>query len=174
MRHTFLLIFLGGLFAGSASAQSADDVHVTPFEIGTAISYDLQRRGTADQPGGAGIVVSADGNVNPYVAVAAQIAESPRMRTVLAGGRVSTGFFREGAGGPGRFFAELLAGSSHGQATGEGTAVQLGGGADVLVVRRGLSLHWALDSLFTPGARHDFAGARISIGVVVGPRIRHG
>jgi hypothetical protein len=174
MRHVFLLMLLAGPLAGSAAAQSAVDVDVPPLEVGAAFSYDLQRKGTADLRGGAGAIVSVDGNINPYVAVAAQIAESPRMRTVMAGGRVSTSFFREGAGGPGRFFADLLAGTRDGQATGGGATVQLGVGADVLVVGRGLSLHWALDYLWAPGARHDFAGGRIAIGLVAGPRIRHG
>ena len=94
------------------------------------------------------------------------------MRSVMAGARLSTGFFREGRGGPGRFFAQLLAGSRHGGVAGSGAALQAGVGADVIVVPRGLSLRWALDYLFTPGERHHVVGSRFAVGLVVGPRVK--
>jgi len=172
MRHFLALVWLAAPLAGSAAAQSAADVHLPPIEIATAFSYDVQRDGTADLPGGPGMAVGVDGNVNDHFAIGTQLTQSPRMRTVMAGARVSTGFFREGPGGPGRFFADLLVGSRQGNAAGTGAAIQLGVGADVLVVRRGLSLHWALDYLFMPGEGHDFAGARVAVGIVAGPRIR--
>jgi hypothetical protein len=172
MRSLWLLFLLAGPLAGSAAAQPANDVHVPPIEIATALTYDLQRDGTADLPGGPGAIVAVGANLNAYVAFVTQLADSPRMRTTLAGGRVSTGFYRDGPGGPGRFYAELLAGPRQSRFVGSGAAVQAGAGADALVVPRGLSLHLALDYLFTPGARHDFAGGRVSVGVVVGPRLK--
>ena len=172
MRRLFLLLLLIAPCAHPATAQPAPDVDVPPVEIAAAFSYDLQRQGTADLPGGPGPVVAVAGNLNNHVALVTQLAGSSRMRTAMAGGRLSTAFYRDGPGGPGRFFAELLAGSRHAGFAGSGTAVQLGAGADALVVPRGLSLHLALDCLFTPGAPHDFAGGRVSIGLVAGPRVK--
>lgn len=157
--------------AGPVLAQPTPDVHVPPVEITTSISFDLQRKGTADLPGGVGTVVGFDGNLNDHVAVATELSDSPRMRSVMAGARVSTGYYYDGPGGPARFFAEALAGAHQPPAGTSGATILLGGGADVLVVRRGVSLHWALDYLFFPDAPHDFAGGRFSIGIVVGPRI---
>jgi hypothetical protein len=172
MRHLRAAIFLIVACAARAAAQSPGDVRVPPLELTTAFSYDLQRHGTADLPGGPGALVAVDGNLDDHVAVAAQAAGSSRLRTVMAGARFSTAFFHEGRGGPGRVFAQLLAGSRHGGVTGSGAALQAGVGADVIVERRGLSLHWALDYLFTPGEPHDFAGGRFSVGLVVGPHVR--
>src|SRR5215510_1914660 len=106
MRALAFVLLLAGPLAGVASAQSAYDVKVPPIELGTAFSYDLQRDGTADLPGGAGVIVAVDGNLNDYVAIATELSESPRMRAVMAGGRLSSGFFREGRGLPGRFFID--------------------------------------------------------------------
>lgn len=170
MRHLFLFVFLLGPLAGDARAQPATDVHVPAIEIGTALSYDIQRNGTADLTGGAGAIVAVSGNVTDHLAIATQLGDSPRMRTAMAGGRVSTGFYRDGPGGPGRFFAEVLAGRHDRHGAGDGTVIQVGAGADVLVAPRGVSLHWAIDYLFIPDARTDFAGARVSVGFVVGPR----
>jgi hypothetical protein len=171
MRELAFVLLLAGPLTGVASAQSASDVHVPAIEIATAFSYDLQRDGTADLPGGAGAIVAVSGNLNDHVAIVTQLADSPRMQAMMAGGRVSTGFYREGPGGPGRFFAELLAGPRRGGVSGSGSAIQLGVGSDALIVPRGLSLHLALDYLFLPGARHDFAGGRVSVGLVVGPHV---
>jgi hypothetical protein len=170
MRQLVLSTLLLGSLASSAAGQSAADVHVPPIEMATSFTYDLHRDGTADLPGGLGAMVTVAANINPYVAILTQASGSPRMDTVMAGARVGTGFYRDGAGGPGRFFAALLAGPRHGGVAGSGAVIQLGAGADALIVPRGLSLHLALDYLFTPGARHDFAGGRVSIGVVAGPR----
>lgn len=172
MRSLLLFVFLAGPFTGAAAAQSATDVHVPAIEFCSALSYDVRRDGTADQPGGAGAIVALVRNVNEHLALAAQLSGSPRVGAAMAGGRISTGFFREGAGLPGRFFAEALAGGGRGQVSGDGAVLQLGAGADALVVRRGVSLHWAIDYLFMPHARTDFAGARVSVGFVVGPRIK--
>jgi len=169
----FLLV-LSTAPASIANAQSAADVHLPPITIGTAISYDLARKGTADVPGGAGALVTLDGNVNRYVAVVAEMAGSPRMRSIMAGGRLSTPYFREGAEPrpSGRFFVDALAGRTSGGLVAPGAVVQVGVGADILVVPRGLALRWALDYLFMPSARHDFAGGRFSVGIVVGPRVK--
>lgn len=172
MRRIPVVVLLLLACAAPAPAQTAGGVRVPPIELTTAFSYDVQRKGTADLPGGPGTIVAVDGNLDEHVAIAAQFAESPRMRTAMAGARLSTAFFREGRGGPGRFFAQLLAGSRCGWTAGDGAAVQAGIGADVIVAPRGLSLHWALDYLFTPGERHDFAGARFAIGLVAGPHLK--
>src|SRR3954469_24580702 len=107
-----LIVTASGSLASAASAQSAEDVHLPPITVGTAVSYDLARRGTSDVPGGAGAIVTIDGNVNRRVAIVTELAGSPRMRSIMAGGRFSTPYFREGAEPriPGRFFAETLAG----------------------------------------------------------------
>jgi len=174
MRLLACLLFCTGSFAATAVAQPARDITLTPVEIAAAFSYDIR----GDQPSatdrGAGGIVSVSGNVNDHVAVTAEFAASSRMTSIAAGPRVSTGFYRDGAGNiPGRFFATALIGR-HGGSGGAppGTAIQVGAGADVLVVRRGLSLHWALDYLFTPGSRDDLSGARVSVGIVVGPHRR--
>lgn len=172
MRQLVFALFLLGPLAGIASAQPAADVRIPPFEVSTAFSYDLQRQGTADLPGGAGAVVAVDGNLTDYVAIATEVAQSPRMRAVLAGGRLSTGYFREGRGFPGRFFITALGGVHEGAVNTGRATFQIGGGADVIVVPRGVSLHWALDYQFMPGAAHEFVGGRFSVGIVVGPRLR--
>ncbi len=171
MRCLLLLALLAGPLTGAAAAQPAADVHLPPIEIGTAFSYDVHRDGTADLPGGPGAVILVDGNVNGHLAVAGQMSDSPRMRAAMAGARVSTGYFNEGPGGPGRFFLQVLAGAQEGPAGGR-AVVLLGAGADVLVARRGLSLHWGLDYLFTSGAHTAFAGPRVSVGLVAGPRAK--
>jgi hypothetical protein len=172
MRSFCVALFCAIASATLAAAQPADDLRVPPVELTAAFSYDLRRKDTGDLPGGPGILVAVDGNLDDHVALAAQLAGSSRMRTAMGGARLSTGFFREGRGGPGRFFAELLAGRREGGVAGHGTVLQLGAGADVIVVRRGVSLHWGLDYLFTPGAQHDFAGGRFSVGLVAGPRVK--
>lgn len=172
MRKSAILLSAAVSFSRSVAAQPAADVHVPPFEIATAFSYDVQRAGTGDLPGGAGGIVAVDGNFDEHRSLTAQVSSSARMRAVMVGGRLSTGFFRDGAGGPGRFFAEFLAGPRQGGYAGGGAVVQVGFGADALVVPRGVSLHMALDYLFTPGAPRNFAGARVSIGLLVGPCIK--
>jgi len=171
-----LIVTASGSLARAAHAQTADDVRLPPITVGTAASFDLARKGASDVPGGAGAILTFDGNVNRCVAVVTELAGSPRMRSIMVGGRVSTPYFREGAAPriPGRFFAETLAGRNSGGLAPPGAVVQVGVGADLLVVPRGLALRWALDYLFSPSARHDFNGARFSIGIVVGPRLRHG
>src|SRR5262249_52063873 len=111
MRSIFLLLLLAGSLAGSALAQPTPDVVAPPIEVGTAFSYDFQRDGTADLPGGPGAVVSLDGNVSDHLAIAGQWSTSPRMRAAMAGARLSTGFFSEGPS-TGRFFLQALAGPS--------------------------------------------------------------
>jgi hypothetical protein len=174
LRSVFLLflVSLSGPVAVPAIAQAAHDAPATPIEIGAAASYDFQRDGTPDVPGGAGAVVAVAGNFTDHVAILTELAHSPRMHSIMAGGRLSTGFFREGGTRfPGRFFLDALAGKNLGGAAASGAAIQLGAGADIIVVPRGLALHWALDYLFTPSAFHDFAGARFSVGFVAGPHI---
>ena len=172
--RAFVLVLFGfiGPLAGPASAQPAAGVQIPPIEIATAFSYDLQRRGTSDLPGGAGVVVAVDGNLNDYVAIATELSESPRMRSAMVGGRLSTGYFQEGRGFPGRFFIEALGGVHEGSVDTGRATFQIGGGADVILVPRGVSLHWALDYEFMPSAPHEFAGGRFSVGIVVGPRLR--
>jgi hypothetical protein len=166
------LVTLAGPFAKTAAAQSSSDVVVPPIELGAAFSYDIQRHATADLPGGAGAIVSVDGNVNEHLAAAAQWSASPRMRAAMGGARLSTGFFSEGPGNTGRFFVQALAGPYWRPDAVRGAALQIGVGADALVVNRGLSLHWGLDYLFTPNERQDFAGARLSFGLVFGPHVK--
>jgi hypothetical protein len=141
-------------------------VSLPPVEVGAAFSYGIHGKEQAAADRGAGGIVSVSGNLNDHFAVTTEFAASPRMTSIAAGPRVSTGFYRDGGGNiPGRFFATALIG----RAVPPGTVIQVGAGADVLVVRRGLSLHWALDYLFTPGSRDDRSGRRVSVGLVVGP-----
>jgi hypothetical protein len=170
MQGVFFVLFACGI-ASSALAQPSPDVRLSPIEISTSILYDIQRDGTADLPGGAGAIVGVDGNLNDHAAIAAELSASPRMRAAMAGARMSTGFLTEGPGLPGRFFAQALAGVHRGPGERRGASIQIGVGADVFLVPRGISFHWALDYLFVPGAAHDFAGPRISAGIVVGPRV---
>src|SRR6187399_1673217 len=109
MKGVLFFLLACGL-AGPAMAQSAPGVHVPPIEISTSMSFDFQRSGTADLPGGIGAVVGFDGNLNDHVAIATEMSGSPRMRAALAGARLSTGFYEDGPGLPGRFFAEGLVG----------------------------------------------------------------
>ena len=168
-RAVFVLLACG--LASPALAQPGPDVQLPPIEISTSIAYDIQRDGTADLPGGAGAIVGIDRNLNDHVAIATEVSASPRMRAAMAGGRLSTGFFTEGPGLPGRFFAQALAGVHRRQGETDAATIQIGAGADVFLVPRGISLHWALDYLFIPGASHEFAGPRVSAGIVVGPRV---
>ena len=170
MRLLACLLFCTGPFAATAVAQPPRDITLTPVEIAAAFSYDIRGKEPSAADRGAGGIVSVSGNLSDHVALTAEFAVSPRMTSIAAGPRVSTGFYRDGGGDiPGRFFATALLGRHDGGGGPPGTAIQLGAGADVLVVRRGLSLHWALDYLFTPGSRDDLSGARLSIGLVVGP-----
>lgn len=171
MRSFFFAVFLAAPLAGSAAAQPATDVYLPPIEIAAAFSYDIQRVATADLPGGTGTIVAVDGNLDDHLAIATQVSTSPRMRAAMAGGRLSTGYFREGSGVPGRFTLHALTGVYDRPSGAAGAVIQLGAGTDLLVIRQGVSLHWALDYLLTPAARTDFAGARISAGIVIGPRI---
>ena len=116
--------------------------------------------------------MAVDGNLNDHVAIATELSDSPRMRAVMVGARLSSGFFREGSGPPGRFFIEALGGVHDSPANTGRATFQIGAGADLILVPRGVSLHWALDYLFTPAARHGFAGARVSIGLVAGPHMK--
>jgi hypothetical protein len=171
--RTLCVVLLSLLpLSSPAFAQPADDAPATPFEIGAAASCDFQRDRTPDAPGGAGAIVAVAGNFTDHVAILTELAHSPRMHSIMAGGRLSTGFYRDGGSRlPGRFFLDALAGTNHGGAAASGAAIQIGAGADIIVVPRGLALHWALDYLFTPSAFHDFAGARFSVGFVAGPHI---
>jgi hypothetical protein len=171
-RAVYVLLACG--LASPAFAQPGPGVHLPPIEINTSIACDVQREGTADLPGGAGAIVGVDGNLNDHVAIATELSASPRMRAAMAGGRLSTGFFTDGPGLPGRFFAQALAGVHWRQGDTGAATIQIGAGADVFLAPRGISLHWALDYLFIPGAPHEFAGPRVSAGIVVGPRLRRG
>jgi len=171
MTRAVVFLLLCGL-ASPALAQSARDVQLPPMEISTSIAYDIQRAGTSDLPGGAGAIVGVDGNLSDHVAIATELSASPRMHAAMAGGRLSTGFFTEGPGLPGRFFAQALAGVHRRQGETDAATIQIGVGADVFIVPRGISFHWALDYVFIPGAPHDFAGPRVSAGLVIGPRLR--
>ena len=151
MRLLACFLLCTGPLAATAFAQPASDISLTPVEIAAAFSYDIRGKEQPAADRGAGGLVSVSGNLSDHFAVTAEFAASPRLTSIAAGPRVSTGFYRDGGGAS------------------PGTAIQLGAGADVLVVRRGLSLHWALDYLFTPGSRRDLSGARFSAGIVVGP-----
>jgi hypothetical protein len=164
-----LLLLLG--VSGTGFAQPALDVVVPPVEIGAAFSYDVQRPHTADTPGGAGALVSVDGNLTEHCSIVAELSDAARTRAVLAGARLTTGFYRDGGTRiPGRFFVEGLAGRNTGGSAASGGLLQAGAGADLLVTR-GAALRVALDYLFTPGAPRDFAGGRVLVGVVLGPRM---
>jgi hypothetical protein len=139
-------------------------------ELGTSVSLDLHGSSPTTKvvPGG---VLAVNGTLAPLVAVTTEVGATSHHVTAMAGPRLTTGFFRE-AGSTGRFFLEALAGIEHRRGSGaDGAAMLAGAGADVLIGPPGVSLHWALDYMFQPGALPHYTGGRFTVGLVFGPRL---
>jgi hypothetical protein len=174
-RALLCVVVSSGPLAAPAIAQPGEDARTTPIEIGVSASYDVRRNGTADVPGGAGSIVAAAVNVDRHGTIVTEVAHSPRAHSVMVGVRARTGFSREsGTGLPTRLFGEALVGRNAGGAAAAGAAMQLGAGADLIVVPRGLALRVAVHYLFTQvtftrSEPQNFAGTRVSVGFVVGP-----
>lgn len=111
-------------------------------------------------------------NLTNILAITSEVSTSEDGVALLAGGRVSTGFWYDGRPPvPGRFFAQVMAGRQRGHVETAGTIVQPGVGADVIVLpHSGISLHWSLDYKFVAGAPQERSGARLVVGIVIGPR----
>jgi len=136
---------------------------VPPFEVATGVSVEHSH---------AGAVVSISGNLTNILAVTSEVSTSQGGVALLAGGRVGTGFWYDGKPPtPGRFFAQFLVGHQQGHVGGTGTIVQPGVGADVIVLKHlGASLHWSLDYKHIVGAAPERSGARLVVGILIGPR----
>jgi hypothetical protein len=149
--------------AWPAAAQPQAPVHLPAIEIGAGVSVEHSS---------AGAVASMSGNLTNILAITSEVATSGDGVTLLAGGRVSTGFWYDGKPPmPGRFFAQVMAGRQRGHAQTAGTVVQPGVGADVIVLPRdGMSLHWSVDYEYLAGAPPDRSGVRLLVGIVIGPR----
>jgi len=145
-----------------AAAQSGPPVHVPAFEVATGVSIEHSSAGT---------VASISGNVTKILAVTSEVASSEDGIALLAGARVTTGFWYDGRPpAPGRFFAQFMVGRQRGNSEAAGTIVQPGVGADVIVVPHlGVSLHWSLDYRHLVGAPPERSGARLVVGVMIGP-----
>src|SRR5262249_62233028 len=119
-----------------------------------------------------GVVAAISGNLTKILALTSEASTPQDGGALVAGGRVSTGFWYDGKPPlAGRFFAQLMAGRQHGHAGATGTVIQPGVGADVIVLPHlGASLHWSLDYKHIVGAAPERSGARLVVGVVIGPR----
>jgi len=171
MRLLALVLLLGPL-AGTAAAQPAADVTLPSIELSTSLSFDFPRADASSTGTLAGGVLGVHRNLGGHLAVTAEVAGTAHHVTVMAGPRVSTGFYRDGGAIPGRFFLEALAGIEQ-RPDGRSGAMLVGGGADVLLGPPGISLHWALDYLFRPGDSAQYAGGRFAVGLVLGPHKAH-
>jgi hypothetical protein len=149
--------------ASPAAAQGQPPVHLPAIEIGAGVSVEHSS---------AGAVASMSGNLTNILAITSEVTTSGDGVTLLAGGRVSTGFWYDGKPPmPGRFFAQVMAGRQHGQAATNGTIVQPGVGADVIVLpHSGISLHWSFDYKYVASAPPERSGVRLLVGIVIGPR----
>jgi hypothetical protein len=158
--HVLLLILA---VVTPAAAQTTRDVHVPPVEFGAGVTVD-------HKTGGAVFAVS--GNVRNTLAVTAEAGKSVYSASALAGARISTGFFYDGAPPmPGRFFAQLLVGAQVRNGMSGEAVVKPGAGADVIVApSRGVALHWSIDYRIVPGAPPGVSGPRLVVGLVFGPR----
>jgi hypothetical protein len=141
-------------FASPAAAQPTPGVLVPPLELAAGVSVEHST---------AGAVASIAGNLTRHVAILGEACTSAEGTSLLAGGRVGTSFYYDGKPPvPGRFFAQIMAGRS---------IVQPGVGADVILLpRTGISLHWSVDYRWIHGGAPDRSGARLVVGILVGPR----
>jgi hypothetical protein len=149
---TAVILFVA--FASPAVAQSTPDVHVPPLEFTAGVSIEHKN---------AGAVASIAGNLTRNVAVLGEACQSSDGTSLLAGARVGTSFYYDGRPPvPGRFFVQIMAGRS---------IVQPGAGADVVILpHAGISLHWSVDYRWIHGGAPDRSGARLVVGILVGPR----
>ena len=172
-----VVTLLMAVLTAPADAQPAS-VQVPPLEFGVGVSFDGLARDDAGRRGRIGATLSVARNVSEQFALGAEVGTpvvrggSGRLTSIVAGPRVSTGFYSDDGGrSVGRFFAELMAGTE----IGGGALVIAGVGADALVApRRGVALHWSIDYRRAPASRPDLAGGRVVLGLVFGPRIQHG
>jgi hypothetical protein len=164
------------LIAVPTYAQRAPAVLLSRWEVAPSITVN---RDHASQSAGAGLDLSAAINLGERAALVGDVTHEFRGVTSLAaGGRISTGFFDPGAGDgiPGRFFARALAGTESGD-MGARFVLLLGAGSDVVIPAgvRGVTLHLGLDYRLTPAQSSPpnghFAGWRVVIGTVFGPRL---
>jgi hypothetical protein len=162
MRLLFVPILLLAC-APPVDAQPEPPVHVPPIEFTTGVSI---------QHSSAGAVASIGGNLTRNVAIVGEAGRSVDGTALLAGGRVGTSFYYDGKPpSAGRFFAQFLAGRQSGNSATSGTIVQSGAGGDVMLVpRAGLSLHYSLDYRRLLGAPRERSGARLFVGILIGPR----
>jgi len=146
---------------------------------------------------GLGIAASLDRNLSDHLSITADVEsflnawdsfDAPRgirrsvnrVSSVLAGPRISTGFYADGRGPDwGRFFGRILVGAQASDVGPVEPVVQLGAGADALIASSGgLSLHWEIDERFALAsfasrslARRNLSGPRLVLGLVFGPRL---
>jgi hypothetical protein len=170
----------------------ADDVNSYPDCVELALPCT---HGSGKRLQGLGVTASVDRNLDDNVAITADvdsflsrwdrfdargIARSVnRVSSLLVGPRFSTGFYADGRGPDwGRFFGRLLAGVQASDVGPIEPVVQVGAGADVMVLPfRGVSFHWEIDerlqlSSFTSrAARRNLSGPRLVLGLVFGPRL---
>jgi hypothetical protein len=162
MRFSILALIITVAVAAPAAAQTSTPIHVPPIELAAGMTVEHKA---------AGGVFSLSGNLKDTFAITGELAIGPHGPSLLAGPRISTGFYYDGAPpSAGRFFAQVLIGTDLHRTTSEGPIIQPGAGADVMVVpSHGIGLHWSIDYRFAHGAPLGSSGARLVIGLLVGP-----
>ncbi len=181
-RFSLIALFVSGCLpiAGRAAAQPwpPQPGAVLPrFELGASVGFKERLDAPFGQHDWTGPAAAIDvvGNLSGHLALVGAAESFFDGRTsLLAGARVSTGFFygnnRDPV--PGRFVGKLLVGSVAVDGTTSRLGLQIGGGADVLFRQpRGTGLHWEVGYKIVPGAESRQASGYAQIGLVFGPRV---
>jgi hypothetical protein len=180
VRLTSLFLTFMAAAASLAYAQTAQQprAELTPIEIAAGVSFKRTGAVTGvDQHwSGPALSVGIDVKVTNNLAVAAQgETDFKNARTLLAGAQMSTGFYygnnRDPV--PGRFFGRVLFGGASGAGySGMRAAMQLAGGADILLSRsKGVGLRWEAGYEFLFGDVPHHANGRVAIGLIFGPHL---
>ncbi|HUL74133.1 MAG TPA: hypothetical protein VLT86_13585 [Vicinamibacterales bacterium] len=178
---SFLVVFMVSLIdcaPALAQGPSQPAAGLSRLEISATVPFKRTSTGAGAEPAwsGPGASIAVNGNVSDRLAMAAE-AETyfHHAVTALVGAQASTGFFygsnRDPV--PGRFFARALVGAVAVGTAEARAALQVGGGADVLLSRtRGVGLRWDVGYEIVRGETHRPSG-RIAIGLIFGPHLLH-
>jgi hypothetical protein len=164
MRILLSAALIGLLLASRADAAPPPPVHLPPIEGGAGVSAEHKVFGLAGY---------VDGNLTKHFALASEVTATPEGVGLLGGARVSTGYYFDGTSpGPGRFFAQIMAGRQAGPLIGAHTVIQPGAGADIIIGRsHGVALRWSIDYTFVRDASPERSGGRFLFGILLGPRL---
>jgi hypothetical protein len=162
MRMLLSAVSIGLLLSSAAYAAPPPPVHLPLIDGGAGVVAESRVFGIAGYVGA---------NLTNHFALVSEVTGSPEGVALLGGARVSTGYYFDGAPpGPGRFFAQIMAGRQAGLPTGLYTVIQPGAGADFILGRsHGVGLRWSIDYTFVRDAPQR-SGGRFLFGIMLGPR----